>query len=163
DDRPSVRARVISPDGSVHELDPNTIADAPVRDGDDDLVSDRRMVRAPLPAVEPGAIVEQEVVERQNSPTLSVGMVRYYYFGNSVPVERTHLTIKAPETLPLRYKAALLPDVAVRERLENGVHRLDFDQGPMKGFENRIPLLPPDEARQARVAFSTAPSWQAVA
>jgi hypothetical protein len=90
-------------------------------------------------------------------------MVRDYYFGNSVPVDRTHLTIKAPETLPLRYKTALLPDVAVRGRSENGVHRLDFDQGPMKAIEDRLPLLPPDEARQARVAFSTARSWQAVA
>lgn len=163
DDRPAVRARVISPDGSVHELDPKTIADAPVRDDDNNLVSDQRMIRAPLPAMEPGAIVEQEIVDRRNSPTLSAGMVRYYYFGNSVPVERTHLTIRAPETLPLRYKTALLPDVAVRERSESGIHQLDFDQGPMKPVEERVPFLPSSEPRQAHVAFSTAQSWQAIA
>jgi Domain of Unknown Function with PDB structure (DUF3857) len=61
EDRPTVRARVISPDGSVHQLDPSTIADAPVRDDDNNVVSDRRMIRAPLPAMEPGAIVEHEI------------------------------------------------------------------------------------------------------
>src|SRR5258708_2483995 len=36
EERPSVQARVIGQDGSVNELDPKTIADSPVRDGDDD-------------------------------------------------------------------------------------------------------------------------------
>src|SRR5580698_6533751 len=36
-ERPSIKARVIARDGTVHELDPKTIADAPVRDGDDDV------------------------------------------------------------------------------------------------------------------------------
>jgi hypothetical protein len=35
EERPAIRARVIAKDGSVHELDPKTIADAPARDNDD--------------------------------------------------------------------------------------------------------------------------------
>jgi hypothetical protein len=61
DGRPTVRARVISPDGSVHELDPKTIAEAPVRNDDNNLVSDRRTIRAALPAVEPGSVISAGV------------------------------------------------------------------------------------------------------
>ncbi len=163
DDRPEIHARVISPDGSVHELDQSTLAEAPVKDGDDDLISDRRLVRAPLPAMEIGAIVEQETVERQRTPTLAAGMLRYFYFGDNVPVERSHLTIRAPQSLPLRYKTFLLPNVVVTERAEGGFRQVDFSQGPMKPVEKSAPLLPPNEPRQAHIVFSTASSWQALA
>src|ERR1700686_2354552 len=53
--RPEIRARVITPDGAEHLLDPATIsengnaADAP------DMFEDGRVLRAPLPATRPGA------------------------------------------------------------------------------------------------------------
>src|SRR6185369_950086 len=46
--RPDLRARVISADGSVHELDPKTIAEVPVSE-DNGTLSDARVLRAPLP------------------------------------------------------------------------------------------------------------------
>jgi hypothetical protein len=94
--RPSVAARVISKDGTVHELDPKTIAESPVRDGDDDVLTDRRMIRAPLPAIESDSLVEEEIVTKQTVVPLASGTVDSFYFGNSVPVQRTIVTIRVP-------------------------------------------------------------------
>jgi hypothetical protein len=52
--RPLIRARVIAPDFSVHELDPNTITEAPARGGDYKTYSDGKRLRAPFPAIAPG-------------------------------------------------------------------------------------------------------------
>src|SRR5262249_16083380 len=60
EEKPVLRARVITSDGAVHPLDPKTVSDAPSRDEDDNVYGDGRVVRAPLPAVAVGSIVEQE-------------------------------------------------------------------------------------------------------
>jgi len=64
-DRPTVRARVITPDYAVHPLDPGTITDAAAKDDEPNVFSDRRVLRAPLPAIAPGSLVEQEFTWRQ--------------------------------------------------------------------------------------------------
>ena len=64
DERPVLRARVITPDLVVHPLDPKTITEAPGRVIQDNVFSDSRVVRAPLPAVAPGSLVEEEQVSR---------------------------------------------------------------------------------------------------
>jgi len=58
--RPVIRARVIAPDFTVHTLDPNTITEAPARGGDYKTYSDGKRLRAPLPAIAPGVVVEEE-------------------------------------------------------------------------------------------------------
>ena len=47
-DRPTLRARVITPDGTIHTLDPATITDAPAKEEESLIYSDRRVIRAPL-------------------------------------------------------------------------------------------------------------------
>jgi len=51
--RPQIRARVVTPDGSVRELDQKTIADAPAGEGQD-VLSDERAVKTALPAMAQG-------------------------------------------------------------------------------------------------------------
>jgi transglutaminase-like putative cysteine protease/tetratricopeptide (TPR) repeat protein len=162
-ERPSIRARVIAKDGTAHELDPKTIADAPVRNGDDDVLTDRRTVRAPLPAMEADAIVEEEIVTKQTLVPLDAGTVEYFYFGSSAPVARTTLRIQAPEKIPIRFNVRLLPNVTLSDRTEGGIREITFDQGPMKPLEDAPLLLPADEPRSPHVVFSTAPDWNTVA
>lgn len=161
--KPEVRARVISPDGAVHELDPKTIAESAIEAGNDSTLSDRRMVRAPLPALAEGSVVEQEVVVRETALTLDAGTVHYFYLGNSVPVQRTRVEIRIPESLPLRYKALLLPALKVNDEKVAGTRTLLFEHGPMKELEDSAPLLPPDEPRSPHIVFSTARNWNSVA
>ncbi|HEY1464586.1 MAG TPA: DUF3857 domain-containing protein, partial [Terriglobales bacterium] len=66
-DRPTLRARVITPDGIIHTLDPSTITDAPAKEDESLIYSDRRVIRAPLPAVTPGSIIEQEEVTKETA------------------------------------------------------------------------------------------------
>ena len=49
--RPEVRARVVTPDGVAHALDPKLLVEAPVSEHNPLLFGDRRVLRAPLPAV----------------------------------------------------------------------------------------------------------------
>jgi hypothetical protein len=163
EDRPVVRARVIGPDGTVHELDPKTVADAPASEASGDVLSDRRIVRAPMPAVEPGSIVEKEIVTRQTGDSPVPGSLCYFHFGFSVPVQHTRVRIRVPDPLPLRFKLHLLPDIAVSDHKEGGVREILFDQGPMKPLEDVPPLLPSDVPGSPYVVFSTAGDWNAVA
>ena len=48
-DKPTLRARVITPDGRQHLLDPATINEGPTREYSRDIFSDRRALRAPSP------------------------------------------------------------------------------------------------------------------
>src|SRR5215510_6962961 len=62
DDKPAMRARVISPDGTQVVLEPATIADSPAHILSSAIYSDQRIARAPLPAIGVGAVVEAEIV-----------------------------------------------------------------------------------------------------
>jgi tetratricopeptide (TPR) repeat protein/transglutaminase-like putative cysteine protease len=161
-ERPTVRARVIAPDGTVHEFDPATIADSPVRDGDDDVLTDRRMIKAPLPALEPGSVVEQEITERQTA-VQAQGLVRYFYAGAAVPTQQTRMVIRSPEGLPLRYKVRLMPDISVNDRKDGATREISFDQGALAPLKTVPVLLPSDEPAYPYIAFSTGQDWKTVA
>src|SRR6185312_6699124 len=73
DEKPSMRARVISADGTVVTLDPATIADSPARVLDSAIFSDQRSVRAPLPAIAVGSVVETEIEMTEKVPLKAAG------------------------------------------------------------------------------------------
>jgi tetratricopeptide (TPR) repeat protein/transglutaminase-like putative cysteine protease len=160
--RPELRARVVSADGSVHELDQATVADVPV-DDDDDILTDRKSVRAPLPAMAAGAVVEQEVVYRDTAPLLPVGASGSSYFGRTVPILHTRLTLSAPAALALRYKSRLLPALKTERHEQDGLVVTTFDLGALAADEDLPPLLPPDEPRRPRIVYTTVPAWNDVA
>src|SRR5262249_2912076 len=58
--RPEVRARVITPEGVAHSLDPGVLTESGEVQEGPDIFGDGRVLRGPLPATGPGAVVEQE-------------------------------------------------------------------------------------------------------
>jgi transglutaminase-like putative cysteine protease/tetratricopeptide (TPR) repeat protein len=160
--RPSLRARVVTSDGQAHDLDPKTIAEAPVKDGDA-IYSDAKILQAPLPAVAPGSVVEEEIRVAEDSPLFAAGTAEDVYFGYRVPVERSTLTIETPSSVKLHYAVRLLPAIAIRKTEQRGRTRLKFTQGPMPPVERTEPYLPFDTPRLPEVAFSTGKSWSDVA
>jgi Domain of Unknown Function with PDB structure (DUF3857) len=46
--RPTIKARVITADFAVHQLDEKTITDAPEKENESSIYSDRRVMRAPV-------------------------------------------------------------------------------------------------------------------
>ncbi len=119
EDRPTLRARVISADGSVHELDQKTIAELPVSE-DNGTLSDARIVRAPLPAIASGSIVEDETRVSETSPSLAAGYSSRVYFGYSVPTKHTTFTLEAPSSVQIRYATRLLPTAETEKRRVTG-------------------------------------------
>src|SRR5262245_34102735 len=162
DEKPSMRARVISPDGTVVTLDAATIADSPARVLDSAIFSDQRTVRAPLPAIAVGSVVETEIVVQEKAPLKAAGKIARSVFQMTEPVQHFRLTLEAPASLPLRYRVDAAPGLAPAHTSANGIERWVFDYGPVEAGEDIPPALPSDVHVRPMVTFSTGTSWQAL-
>jgi len=98
--RPSIRARVISPDGVTQDLDPKTLSDSPARDQRPEVYEDNRVMSGPIPAIKVGSIVEEEETTEDTEPLFKAGIVERVFFGRSAPVKYTRLTVDASSSLP---------------------------------------------------------------
>jgi tetratricopeptide (TPR) repeat protein len=163
EERPGLRVRVITSDNVVHLLDEKTISDAPAKESQDNVFSDRRVLRAPLPAVAPGSLVEEEQTSKETAPFFGAGSVERFYFGSSVAVQHTRLVLDAPASLPLRYEAHLLPDLKPQREEADGRLRVTFDYGLLDAYDEVELDLPSDVPAYASITFSTGDSWQRIA
>lgn len=160
---PTIRARVIRPDGNTIELDPKTITDVPARNEGDGTYSDERIHKAPLPGLSIGAIVESETIKVDKEPYFSGGGVYRYYFQRGVPIVRTRLIVETPAGLPLQFRSGLLPEMAVKDETSAGIRRVIFDQGHLAPLVNSDIELATSLPRIPWVELSTGKSWEAVA
>lgn len=163
EERPAIRARVIGADGEVHALDPKTVSDASEQEANDDTYSDRRVTRAPFPAVAIGSVVEEEVLTTESAALAAGGIMARDYFGRTVPVQHSRLTLDAPSSLPLRYHVQLLPQLETTRHEENGRVQISFNQAATKALESADDNLPSNEPPYPNVMFSTGDSWQLLA
>jgi predicted Zn-dependent protease len=157
-ERPRLRARVITADGAVHNLDPATIAENGEAAQSSDMYEDGRVLRAPLPATGPGAVVEQEVQVRETAPFFAGGIVHVRVLPMAVPIHLARLVLEAPAAAPLRWVTRLLPG-GPREETAAGRRRLTFEYRDLPAYEEPEPGLPSEAPRAPYVAFSTGRSW----
>ncbi len=162
-DRPSIQARVITADNAVHTLDPKTIADTPAKEDASQTYSDRRILRAPLPAIAPGSLVEEELTWKETAPFFGAGTVERFYVGRPVPVQHTRLTLEAPASLSIQYDLQMLSELKPQRTEANGRVQVTFDAGPTEPFDKADNYLPSDVPAFAHITFSTGNSWQQVA
>lgn len=160
-DKPVLAARVITKDGTVHTLDANAVTEAPARESSLDIFSDNRIVRAPLPAVAVGSVVEYTITTDGRSPIEGAGLSGVFTFGGWVPVERTRLILDGPASIQPR----ILNHSGVEPQVEenDGRRRTIFTTGRRPKLENVEGWLPFDEMAYPYVAFSTGTSWQEIA
>ena len=113
--KPELRARVIGLDGTERKLDPKTIAE--VSSGEDStiLFDDGKALRAPLPAVEVGVIVEIETFVRDQRPLFSAGSVRQLTFPSD-RLRRARVEMDVAAAAPLHWVRRLLPEGGPIER-----------------------------------------------
>ncbi|OJT17589.1 hypothetical protein BO221_44275 [Archangium sp. Cb G35] len=159
---PKIRARVISPDGQVHGLDPKTLHEAPVEDSSPNLYTDQRVLRAPLPALRVGALVEEESVVEDTQAFFDAGLVEHFYFANTVPVRKVRLLIDAEPSTQLSLRVRGLPLEPVPQH-QASRKRLFFEGGPYAPVTALEAHVPASEAFYPHVAFSTGRSWSEVA
>lgn len=163
ENRPTIRARVITSDGIVHLLDGSTVTDAAAGNVGDNVYSDRRVVQAALPAVAPGSLIELEETTNETAPAFTGGIVGRCLFGRAAPVQHFRLRLEAPVSVPLRYDVLLLPTVQAQRAESNGRLEITFDYGPIAPLEAADDDLPSDVPAYSSVEFSTGSSWRQIA
>ena len=162
-ERPEVRARVITKDATVHQLDLADLGEYSADQGGPDLFGDAKALRGPLPAVASGSIIEEEFVIRDTSPFFDGGVATLVSFELPLPVHRTRLIIDAPASNRPRYVARLLPQLRVKTADLDGRNRMVFDHGPLPAWDGPELLLPSDVPPVPFIGFTTGSSWRAVA
>ena len=163
DQKPEIRARVITGTGSAHTLDPKTIADSPAAELAPNTFSDTRVVRAPLPAVESRAVVEYEVSVDSGPAFAEAGVTRRIQVVDNVPLERFHLVIDAPSGATLQTVYRQIPDSALRRTTSKNDIHIECELGPFKPRKRFESSLPPDVSPFPYIAFSTASGWNTLA
>lgn len=161
--KPEIKARVITSDGNVHWLDLKTLDDVPVREDEPGIYTDQRRYGGPLPAVAPGAIIEEEVVTRDTAPLFAAGTAYRWSLAWNVPVSRTRVILSHPASLPLNYEIHLLPEAKVNKSQENGVETITIEHGLIHAYMQQISQVAPDALLWPEIEFSTGTSWQKVA
>jgi tetratricopeptide (TPR) repeat protein len=161
--KPAMRARVIAPDGTSYTLDPATLVDSPAHATDSSIYSDDRILRAPLPAVSPGVVVETEIVMKERLPFAAAGNARRSFLQFSYPIQHIRVTLESPDSIPLRHRLDSAPAVKTTHTSEAGRDRWVFDGGPVPAFEDYLDNAPSDVYQSATLTFSTGASWQELA
>jgi tetratricopeptide (TPR) repeat protein len=160
DEKPVITARVITKDGTVQMLDAKAIVES-TAEMEQDIFSDERVLRAPLPGVAAGSVIETVITIEGRGAIASGGRFGIFNFGGSEAVEHSRLTLdSAPGIVPrLVNKANIEP----RRVEQNGRTLLVFEKGHSDAIENEEGYLPSDEMNVPYVAFSTGTSWQEMA
>jgi tetratricopeptide (TPR) repeat protein len=160
---PRIRARVIAPDGSVSELDTKVLSDTPAHDQRPEIYEDQRSLSGPLPNVQPGSIVEQEIVWEDTAPATTFGSVRRYYIGNSSPTEHSRFAVTVPEKSAFQYRLRGGANVQLEREKKDGRLTLSFEQGAMDAWETAENDFAAEAEPWPSIDYSTAASWNAVA
>lgn len=163
-DKPSVRARVIASDGSVAELDPKLISDAPVVEDSPNVFSDRRTMQAPLPRLAVGAVIEEQYTITDREPLLSAGETDLAYVGRGVPVRRSRVTISAPAARALHVVArGFAKAPAPHKSSRGGRTTWAYDLGATAADDHDVTGVPADVAEYPYIGVASGASWAAVA
>lgn len=162
-DRPVVRARVVSPAGEVRELDPASLSDRPAARWSDDVFSDARVLEAPLPGLVDGVLVETLTESVDREPLFTAGVA---YREKLLAAPYTHagrISIAVPTGLPLHWKVTGNGEVVVTDSTAAGVRSLVFEYAAISRPEKYQWAAPAELLPDPEVTFSTARDWPAVA
>lgn len=162
-DRPTIRTRVVTPDGEVFTLDPSTISEINLQSQLEDVYQDRRQVQAPIPGIAVGTVLEEEIVVVDREPLFPAGTYRRQHLALGAPSRRVRMVLDAPEGMELRWATALVPDPDPEVTRADGRVRTVFELDDVAARDRRPAALPLDVAHYPWIAFTTGSSWNGVA
>ena len=160
---PEIRARVISPEGKVTQLDPKTITDGPAREDSEDTYTDDRIHKVPLPAIAVGVIVEEETVTSDTQPFFAGGGAYDDSFSRQVPIIRSELLIDVPAAINFRFKLNRLPQAQVKNEVTGDIRHFSLEQEYLPAQVDSDIDLSSHFFQGPLVRFSTGESWSSVA
>jgi transglutaminase-like putative cysteine protease len=162
DEKPELHVTVDAPDGTRRELDPKTIEDATASGDDASAYSDRRVLRAPLPAIEPGSIVDETIVTRTKQATAPRAVGRFELLGDPAGADRLEISVDAPDGLPFAWK--LMGDSGpVEDAHASGRRHVTLARKDFRRDNSHESWLPDDVAPVPYLRFATGASWRDLA
>lgn len=159
-ERPQVRARVISAAGKERWLDVSTIVEEK-GSGEGVMLSDVHKLQVPLPGVRRGSVVEYEsVVVATRAPLEGLGVSGRWWLSALIPLRHQRFSVEVPEASPLAMHVVGVPKPEVKR--VNGTKRIDL---AVKELDFKPFLLSRDELHATRPSFSwsTVTGWSEVA
>ncbi len=159
---PVLTAKVITTDGVVTQLDPKTIVESPVASELPDVYSDAKELKAPLPAIGPGSLVDMTVVTRELKPVTPYGTALVWNLAVMTPLKKDRLVIDYPASLPLQTDVEQVGQPLQRTTAGDRV-QLKLERANVKAWERAEDFAPADAMDWPRVAVATGKSWNAVA
>lgn len=162
EDKPRIRARLISAGGAVRDLSPELVTDAPMID-DEDGVSERRVAALRLPAIKPGDVLEYQQIVHQFRLLAGSGISDTVTLGSPSRTLSTRISVSAPRALPLKVIPVGLPRGA-RPSLREGARRVwSLDLGTLPPELSEEESAPADFVARPTVSFTWNASWKAAA
>jgi tetratricopeptide (TPR) repeat protein len=161
-DKPTLRARVITKDGTAHLLDANTIAENGVPTRVQDLYSDMKILSAPLPAVAPGAVVEMEITSHDREALNPGGALEPFAIFGDVAIQFLRIVVEAPVDSSLHIGERHFPKLDRKETVTDGVRRVQLTASDIAPFK-QMEYAPPEAAGNPTLVASDVPSWNQAA
>ena len=160
--KPAIEATVTDAGGQLHPLDPATLSEGLADEVTPDKYGEHRVLRAPLPSVAVGAIVDETIRERSERPFFEGGMLHRLPLQYGVPMDSVELIVDAPEGLELEH-VARDADVKIEEQTSGKRRRLIFKGGPYVALEPVEDYSPEDIAPWPYLAFAIKIDWATLA
>ena len=155
---------LITPDGQVHSLDEKTIEEVQIPSGQANVFTDARLLRAPLPALALGCVIETEVLTGEHRPFSTAGGSDSLQLGTLLaPTRHVNVVLEVPASASLKYRV-LRSDVVPVVKQDGDRQIVTVSLGPVPALREQFESnLPSDMAPVPLFIFSTSPSWQDVA
>lgn len=161
-DKPIIRARVITPDGKEHRLDPKTIAESAGENLRDQMYLDHKALSAPLPAVDVGSVIETEVISQQHTAFCPEGIVGDLITENFAECHRVYIELSADQSIGLKL-FSIGKAVPLELQQESGRSVWRFDEVSPEPIEALWAYLPADVPLVSYVTYCTGKSWTSIA
>jgi tetratricopeptide (TPR) repeat protein len=158
-DKPLLKARVITADGQAHLLDPSTITESGLPNQVEGLFTDTKVLAAPLPAVAKGALVEIEVQLNDREPMGASGAA-----GESpVQLSAAHLraTINVPANSTIHVATPGLHGIQRKDSQEGDRLKISLEGSDLDW--RGLSFAPVDSVARPAIIFSTVADWNHVA
>ncbi|MEJ1931043.1 DUF3857 and transglutaminase domain-containing protein, partial [Nostoc sp. NIES-2111] len=160
--RPKLRARILASSGRVSLLDPKTITEEPTSTFDQTIFIDRRQLRAALPGLEKGVIVEIEKETAESTPFFLAGAVRQIVINPYENVVRTVIRIQMPAALPAPVWVGKLP-FQPTQSTSKGFIEYRYEVSALEKNPNDLDMRPLDDPATPFLSFGTGKDWKSIA
>jgi len=163
EEKPRLRARVITPDGVEWPLDPATIGEFQSQQQDADVFSDQKELKGPLPRLVDGSLVEVEILRQEFRPFSKSGIRSSFFFASPIPVHCYRFSLDAPASQHLKWKVEEISQDLLKHTISGGRSLHFMRAGPTLPPPPQEPYEDPEQIKWPLVKYSSTPGWGAAA